>query len=308
MNRFTQKTAVFVLSLVLLLTVLGFVVPYNVNGYNRAFFVKDSILLHRKERAVVLVGGSNVAFGFFSKLIEDSLNRKVINAGVHADIGLELIMNQIAARSRKGDVVVICPEYSHFYNNVAYGGQPLADLFYLSPALIQSYLSNQKQVKTILTNTPAFLKSKLEYMAVKAVFPRFKNVYQKSGFNIHGDMVAHWNEKSEAIKPVYGLGEAFNRPFIQYFFQEINRMKAKGVEVFLFPPVMAQSSFAHVKGQVSQLELVFKSFDSRFAVQPKDYAFPDSLFYDTPFHMTQQGAVLHSKMLAGELKRVLREF
>lgn len=307
MNRFTQKTAVFVLSLLLLLTVLGFVVPYNSNGYNRAFFVKDSILQHRNERAIVLVGGSNVAFGFYSKLIEDSLKRKVINAGVHADIGLELMINQIAARSRKGDVVVICPEYSHFYNKVAYGGQPLADLFYLSPGLIQKYLSNQGQVKTILANTPAFLKSKLEFTAIKAAFPRFKNVYQKSGFNMHGDMVAHWNEKSEAIKPVYGLGEAFNRAFIQYFFQKISEMKARGVEVYIFPPVMAQSSFAHVKGQVSQLELVFKSFHSRFVVPPRDYAFPDYLFYDTPFHMTRQGAVLHSNMLAGELKRVLQD-
>ncbi|MCE5175655.1 MAG: hypothetical protein ABFC90_00355 [Bacteroidales bacterium] len=306
MKKFNEQIIFFILCLLLAIIVIGMVTPYNKDGYNRAFFVKDSTLINRTEPAIILVGGSNVAFGFDSKEIEDSLGVKVINSGLHAGLGLNFIIDNIADRVRKGDVVVLCPEYTHFFGITAFGGQPLADLFYISPKYIYKYINNYDQIKCILTNTPAFLKSKLEYMLVFAILPEYETIYRKSAFNQYGDVTAHWNKGNKSYAQFENFGEGgINYKVIYHYINKINEMKSKGVNVLFFPPALSETTFKNTKGDIMRIDSIFQKYNIKTFIPAKNYVFNDSLFFDTPFHLTYQGAVLHTQLLIGDLKKIL---
>jgi hypothetical protein len=65
-------------------------------------------------RKVVFIGGSNVRFGVDSAGLSRDLGLPVINYGLHASLGADVIADRAAACIGRGDVVVFSPELSHF--------------------------------------------------------------------------------------------------------------------------------------------------------------------------------------------------
>jgi hypothetical protein len=63
---------------------------------------------------LILIGGSNLAFGIDSAYLQNRLQMPVINMGVHIAFGLRYMLNQARPYLRSGDIVVIVPEYEHF--------------------------------------------------------------------------------------------------------------------------------------------------------------------------------------------------
>lgn len=63
---------------------------------------------------VMIVGGSNVVFGFRAPDLERELGVPVMLYGVNAGIGLDLIALRATSLIRTGDIVVVAPELQHF--------------------------------------------------------------------------------------------------------------------------------------------------------------------------------------------------
>jgi hypothetical protein len=68
--------------------------------------------IHRSK--IVLVGGSNVMFGFDETQIEDSIHMPVVAFGLHAGLGADLIAERVMPHIAKGDVIVLLPEWYQF--------------------------------------------------------------------------------------------------------------------------------------------------------------------------------------------------
>ena len=102
MKRFICHITVFIAIIVATLILMGIYIPYPENGYERAQFVKMG-MLSKADRtpSMVLLGGSNVAFGFHSEMIEEVMRISVINAGLHAGIGLKMIVDDCARYLQK---------------------------------------------------------------------------------------------------------------------------------------------------------------------------------------------------------------
>jgi len=83
-------------------------------SYNLAIIDKQRILANTKSPKIVLAGGSNLAFGIDSESIQQRFNRPVVNMGLHADLGLGRILDNISPFLNSGDILLIAPEYSHF--------------------------------------------------------------------------------------------------------------------------------------------------------------------------------------------------
>ena len=132
---------------------MGIYIPYPENGYERAQFVKMG-MLSKADRtpSMVLLGGSNVAFGFHSEMIEEAMGISVINAGLHAGIGLKMIVDDCARYLQKGDILVLSPEMDHFFGRTAYGEHALAFLYFLDPANYTPLL-NLQQWLTVVKNS-----------------------------------------------------------------------------------------------------------------------------------------------------------
>lgn len=89
MKKYLFKSLQFISVLVLSLIIIGFVLPYNNDGYIRAQkFKMDKLADPRRKPTIVILGGSNAAFGYDTKLLNDSLKMPVFNAGLHAGLGM----------------------------------------------------------------------------------------------------------------------------------------------------------------------------------------------------------------------------
>jgi hypothetical protein len=66
------------------------------------------------DRKIIFIGGSNIRFGLDAAGLTRDLHMPVVNFGLHASLGMDVIADRAAHFIRPGDVVVFAPELSHF--------------------------------------------------------------------------------------------------------------------------------------------------------------------------------------------------
>jgi hypothetical protein len=68
---------------------------------------------------IVFIGGSNIRFGIDAAAMSRDLGMPVVNYGLHASLGMDVIADRAMQCVKTGDVVVFAPELSHFRKNGA---------------------------------------------------------------------------------------------------------------------------------------------------------------------------------------------
>lgn len=256
---------------------------------------KLDMLRTTKQPRVIFVGGSNLAFGLNSKAISDSIHKNVINNALHAGLGLKFIIDDIDGYLLKGDSVVICPEYSHFFGEVAYG-DPLT-----SPILADyrhDMLSkcNMNQLKPIIKGAPKVLISRMGVVKkwLKKVIlgdkEQKKYEYRKSGFNEYGDEISHYSLKSD--HPKIGASKItgdFNEEFYQYFLSVIRGWESRGIRVIIMPPVIYDKQYNLCMDQIDYLSKRLRADGFPFHAETSLFAYPDTLMFNTSYHINKKG-------------------
>jgi hypothetical protein len=261
--------------------------------------MKQEMLVHKyqqKTPAIVLVGGSNVAFGFNSGILHDSLGMSVINTGLMYGLGIQFMLRHTSTYLTKGDILVIAPEYHHFYNDFAYGnGTALAELFYIDPHIV-THFDDIRQFKVITDHTGIFSR----------VFPSKttdNQGYTALGFNEYGDYTDHWNRPPipfdhvslKDFKTIY-------TGFLDYYEKAVADLRSRGIQVIIIPPSFAETSYRMIEDRLIPL---FSEFDRRglsFSIPPRESAYPDSLFYDSCYHLGYEGVMIRTSQLLQLLK------
>ena len=80
------------------------------NVFVAALGDKYERLLAADSEKIVVVGGSSVAFGLDSKLMEEKTGIPVVNFGLYAALGTKLMLDLSLPHINEGDTVVIAPE------------------------------------------------------------------------------------------------------------------------------------------------------------------------------------------------------
>jgi hypothetical protein len=262
------------------------------------FFMKQEMLVRKyqqKTPAIVLVGGSNVAFGFNSGILHDSLEMSVVNTGLYSGFGLEFMLRHTSKYLTKDDILVIAPEYHHFYNDFAYGRLGLAELFYADPYIITDF-DDIRQFKAIIDNTKDVLMYSITFL------PEIK-----IGFNEYGDHTNHWDKPSQSYDHV-SLNEfkTINTSFLDYYENAVAALRSRGIQVIIIPPSFAETSYRKIEERLIPL---FSEFDMRglnFSIPPQESVYPDSLFFDSNYHLVYEGVMIRTNQLLELLKSRLR--
>lgn len=304
MQKFILKSLLFlllILSVVILFSVI-FKRKYDIKtDYLAALIDKDQTLNSLDSNRLILVGGSNLAFGINSELIEEKLPLKVANLGLHAGLGLAFMVNEVSHQMKKGDVVVLVPEYPLYLNSFA----PDIDLIQfaneLYPASKEYYQFNPKQ-------------------ALIAKFEKFKkffdpdvyqidSVFNRQGFNKYGDNTGHLDKKPlahlidrKAIKPIE-INSAVT--LLNEFTAKCNTI---GVKVLIDYPSYPKTEFVgknkiRINTLDTQLRINLKNVV--FLSKPKKYVFDDSLFYDTIYHLGREGREIRTNLFIEDLENYL---
>jgi len=295
MPRFVFECLAFLLLLIAIFTVGIVAIERDPDTYLYESSAKLDMLRTISQPRVIFVGGSNLGFGLNSKEVSDSLRKHAINNALHAGLGLKFIIDDIDELLMSGDSVVICPEYSHFFGEAAYG-EPTTSPILADYRHEMLNKCNAKQLVPIVKGLPKVfidrvqvVKKKLKRV-IRCDKPLKTYEYRKSGFNEYGDEVSHWTLKSDNPNiSVSRITGDFNEDFYQYFLSVIRKWENRGIKVIMMPPAIYDKQYDACKEQIVYLSNRLKEDDHPFLTETSLFAYPDSLMYNTSYHINKKG-------------------
>ena len=277
----------------------------------QASLLKASLLADVPAPRLILFGGSNIAFGIDSELMERKLRMPVINDGLHVGLGVAPLL-EIKKYIQPGDIIIISLEYYNFTDKTAFYGQPqyLADWIEISPNRIWDLPEPISQMPRLYT---IMLQRKLNRQMQNSLYGPSLNVsrgfYTGDQFNEHGDFVGHLGENNtihfeidNSVYPVNSIDEAYQ--FLKSFHEFA---LSKSAKVFYEAQAHRQTN-CDLTG-MKTIRNFFVRLRNRTTIplltDLDQLCLPDDYFYDTPYHLNKQGREIRTKRLIESLKSAL---
>jgi hypothetical protein len=294
MKKLFFKVLILLLPVIapLIITIL---LPLPSNAYHLAIIDKHRRLENTGTPRIVLAGGSNLAFGIDSGLIQNVLDVSVINTGVSVNFGLGRILDDLVPRLNPGDILVIVPEYDHF-ESLWNGGANAYELIF--DARRYRLLAN-RTLYGFPSGILSYAKTKVSAMIPRRPDP---SAYTRDGFNEYGDYVKYLameNRQFASSKPLKNL----ETRYLARFFRLVDAFTARGITVLVSYPSFEEAVFFASETFISELDAALRAGAVRVISNPRDYAFPRSYFYDTSYHLNAEGRELRTARLIQDLER-----
>jgi len=313
MKRFVTRTTIFAGLAFLLLAVALFILPNPVANHNMlgALLDKHEMLRKTGENSgtgsprIVVIGGSNVAYGLDSKRIQDALHIPVVNAGLHASLGMKFYLTDVKPYIREGDIVVVIPEYSQYYSDSFYGNMELVSI------LFDVYRDGMKEIDTkqwwhLMRFIPFYAASKLKMSKAPSTTGPI-GVYDRKAFNSYGDAYVHWTKPGIKFKAAQKAKEEdhVNPEAMKLLVDFQKFVEGKKATMLLLPPVYQSTSFVNQKPLIDKIYQSIKENHLPVIATPERYELPDSVFFDTSYHLILPGIERRSELMIEDLTRAL---
>ena len=297
-------------SFIFLLLITAVVFYFSAN-FKRKFDIKTdylATLIDKEARLnsldsnrLILVGGSNLAFGINSALIESKLPVKVANLGLHAGLGLRFMINETSHLMKKGDIVVLTLEYPLYL-----------DSFHPDIDLIQFARELYPITKKYYHFTPKQM-LEVKYEKFRKYFQpdlyKVDSVFNRQLFNKYGDNEGHLNKHPLKYlidrKPINYIDVERSVSILKVFSDEC---KKKGVRVYISYPSYPKTEYVGKnKERIDALDVRLRNRLPQigFLNKPERYIFDDSLFYDTVYHLHTKGREIRTEMFIDDLKKAI---
>ncbi|MCC6579329.1 MAG: hypothetical protein IT440_02730 [Phycisphaeraceae bacterium] len=312
MRKVLLKLACFLAVQIMIAAAIVHAYRPNPHSYMAASRDKQALLDRTPSPRILLVGGSHVAFGTDSPTLEKATGLPVVNLGLHAGLGLNFILAQAEQAIRSGDVVVVCPVYTVFATTPP------------TMALLQDIEQQPGDIRCLDPGTlPTLLDTALfayGRTVVRSVVDRClgqpdqpKPPYRRDGFNAWGDVVAHRTMKPAGPLKNASLIDSASRvtqASLSTAITRLNRFQAfccnQGATIwFAWPPALNSELDQHQ----DVIDNIVAAADRDLLIpqlnRPGDVAYPVEWFFDTAYHLNNQGVQVHSSRLAANLAQRL---
>lgn len=288
------------------------------------FFVHSDYfdsLIDKETRAETLVGpklifagGSNLAFGINSERIQNDLNLPCVNMGVNAGLGLKFVLDEAERVSKKGDIILLCPEYTMpIDGNPDLTEQAVSAL----PRIYNGFSVKEKiafQYQRVLHTLSFERTQNIFWWLVKGDYKKFISkddptfVYLRSGFNQFGDEVSHCIKKTDNLYSgdTTTVTFGYDKARIDLINQFSLREKQQGVQVYYMPPCFPRDKFINDPDSIVAIDRSLrKALLPEEIGSESDFLYPDSLFYNTLYHLNCTGREERTEKLLSFLKSQL---
>ena len=267
---------------------------------------KCALLAESPSPRIVLVGGSSLAFGVDSALLEQEFpGYTAVNFGLYAALGTQMMLELSAGQFQAGDIVILSPEQQQqtlsCYFNAEAAWQALDGNFGLLTRLDPEHFG------ALAGQYPYFAARKLNYF-LKGEKPAPQGVYRRASFDEHGEVQAGctantmpggWDQNT----PVLLEAEIFDPDFVQAVNAWAAAAEAQGAQVYYrFSPMNA----AAVQGDADEYyDWLRGQLDFPILGDPHACILDPAWFYDTNFHLNEAGRQLNTRNLVRDLKAQL---
>ncbi len=279
----------------------------DANHYLAASIDRHARLATLDKPHIVFMGNSNLAFGLDSEYLEREWGRPVVNLGLHGALGLNFIVEETLSVIEKGDVVVVCIPY---YLNEAGSGKMLYTMNRVNPESkawtkgVTAYNRFGFAVDDAVKLTQKARKQGFRKITIK----KKASVYRRNAFNKYGDVIAHTRmpvpKKRKAWSPNWDV-EGFDTQ-INTLTDFYEKAQAKGVEVYMVYPCFMHSMYQQTTKELNILQDYYAELPFEVLGKPEDFAYADSLFFDTVYHLNKQGREKWSRELVDLLGRKVK--
>lgn len=304
MKKFISKvlllfTGIIAISLLILWIVFFIMPPQFSFLYNASFTDKVERLKSINESKIILVGDSNVAFGFNSEMIEKEFNMPVVNLGLHGGLPNEILENMAKINIQNGDIVIV--SHSIYVDN------QITDYTLLWTTMESNLkhfdIVDKKHYYGLVKALPQFVSKKIRRFIKGQGKLIDEKGYSVTSFNEYGDFVFPRKE-SRFTFDEYSI----NIPYIgDETIKRLNELndfcKEKGATLLISSYPIADGEYTPDKKYYEEFQKKMKdNLKCRIISDYKDYLFDYKYFYDTKLHLTDEGAILRTKQLIKDIK------
>jgi len=307
MKKFIFNISVFCFYFILIFIVLYFKTPNTnfVKSYISAQLDKDQSLKNDTSVSrIIIIGGSNATFGVNSEMLSKELSINVINYSLHAGFGLNFILNKTEDYIKSGDIIILIPEYQHFFDDYYFGEEILAR--YLVNGNIKDlncFSINQMNYQFL--NILRMLTHKIQ------LFDKDNNhiIYSRRNFNKYGDFIGHLNlitDKEKKIMSQNMNNSKLNNNSFKKIKSYSKFLIKNSATLYISYPSIQHETYLKNLNQINKIHRTLLNSDLILIDEPVEYTFADSLLYDSPYHLNWKGREIRTKNLITNLKKIMK--
>lgn len=272
---------------------------------------KVDALAEAKGSRVVVIGGSGVAFGQCSDLLEKELDGyTVVNFGMYAGLGSTVMLDLAEDFIREGDIVIFSPEQSEQTLSLYFSPESMWQAADGRFDLLASL--SGRDLGAVLAQLPYFAADKFQHFR-SGTAPIPEGIYRQDAFNEYGDISdpqRTQNIMAGGFDPDMPIDFDTALPS-EAFLSRVNTFAdacaARGARFFYrFCPMNAmavtETGWQRADDYFARLRQLL---DCEFLGGPQDSILDARWFYDTNFHLNSAGAVVNTAVLAAQLKAAM---
>ncbi|QKX03905.1 hypothetical protein HN014_02950 [Aquimarina sp. TRL1] len=299
MRKFLYKSSLFIAIYLLALFLLPLLEENKEtsDAFMAAMNDKHMAASKIKKPKIILLGGSNLVFGVNSKQIGEAVGMPIVNMGLHAQLGLEFILNEAKNLIRDNDVVILSMEHLMTLE----GNKELQSLAaYYYPESRTYYDKEERGLSFFLEDRHLSFKKIIDrWFGLKEL----DEVYSRRTFNEEGDGTLHL--------PKPGLKELGSKEVIkEHKKQEIHALNAfletvmsQNITLLFSYAPYEQSEYQKNREVLDKIhEAIKEKLKWEIISEPDDFVYPADYFFDSVYHLNKEGRSIHTTRLIEKLK------
>ncbi len=292
-----------------MMTVIGIVLftePVYQNSFVGVLDEKFERLTSIEEDKVIVIGGSSVAFGLDSALMEEYVGMPVVNFGLYAAIGTKAMLDLSRPGINEGDVVILAPELDAQTLSMYFSSENTLMALDGDYSMVR-YIRGDNKL-SLLGGAWGHAVKKLEYILTEAPDPA--GIYNADSFNEYGDVKPGLRE--ENVMPLYYdqsniidlSSDILSAEFADYLNEYIHYCESRGASVYFTYCPINEMALANGKdeAEISKFMSYLKSeIDCEFISVIDSYIMEAGYFYDTNYHLNDAGVIKRTKLLTEDI-------
>jgi hypothetical protein len=286
---------------------------------------KNERLAALQSPKIVLIGGSNLAYGVDSPMIEAATGCPVDNLGLNGFLGARYLFADSRPHLNAGDLIVIALEYDTYVSSANGRPDALFGVAKADPAALArmnwdqqlmvletlSYIAQRKAIRMmgvaerVVLNTLAGREVRPPYFPGSGEELIVAGVEQRAGFNSNGDIVSHL-DMDLPFEPFDGLDlteVGLERDTIDETVNFVRDMEARGVHVLLsFTPTARDYYDQHREFVEDVYRRLREGVPEAIRSRPSAFLFERAQFFDTVFHLRREPRAERTQALITDME------
>lgn len=296
--------------------------------------LKEDIAQRTPSPKLAVVSGSNGLFGIDSAELQKYVKMPVVNMAMHAGLPLDWMLEFAATGVKEGDVLILPLEWDYYLADYTRPSQwmtrqvvawekryfetldPVRKIRFIASISCTEFVNNlltKLNTEQILREHPnRRLKSREAALEIYYRSDRPGTLgYNYLNTNRYGDIMQNWPPAKIVgldTGAYYSLESTLVPIALDKLKHSIDDWQHKGVKVFVtFPPIAINPVTASkaLQNKTAELEGVLRKKGIPLLGRQSDYYFPQTVFFDSPHHLSWEGKRKRTEILGKQLSAVL---